>query len=272
VLFMAAVLANWGGYYGQRIYLTEARRMGLAVRAPHINYARREFSVAYIDGQPVLFMGLDQVRDLTRRTQTRIMQERPFHSLADFLARADPRPVEAENLIRSGALEELGSIPGLLRQLGGGKWRAGQLPLFGLDEPASKSDGQDWPLVEKMIAQEAILGVGVIAHPLELVEGQIAAAGALSTVEAAGRLGQRARVAGMRQTWQRNRAQGGEVVYRMELEDLEGMLEVLISAQVFSRHRSAFTGGTPFVVEGEVLLNQALGEPFIRAEKAWRLE
>ena len=27
--FLAAVLANWGGYYSQRVYLSEARRMGL---------------------------------------------------------------------------------------------------------------------------------------------------------------------------------------------------------------------------------------------------
>jgi DNA polymerase III alpha subunit len=26
--FMAAVLANWGGYYSQRVYLSEARRSG----------------------------------------------------------------------------------------------------------------------------------------------------------------------------------------------------------------------------------------------------
>jgi DNA polymerase III alpha subunit len=76
---MAAVLANWGGYYGQRVYLTEARRLGLALRPPHINHAWREFSVSYLDGQPVLFMGLDQVRDLTRRTQMRILVDAFAH-------------------------------------------------------------------------------------------------------------------------------------------------------------------------------------------------
>jgi len=60
--FMAAVLANWGGYYSQRVYMSEARRMGLAVRPPHINHSKREFSACYPDGSPVLYMGLDQVR------------------------------------------------------------------------------------------------------------------------------------------------------------------------------------------------------------------
>ena len=103
IFFMAAVLANWGGYYSQRVYLNEARRLGLNLREPHINHARREFSVQYLDGSPVLFMGLDQVRDLGARTQQRILQERPFHSLADFLVRVDPRAAEVENLIQIGA-------------------------------------------------------------------------------------------------------------------------------------------------------------------------
>ena len=43
--FMAAVLANWGGYYSQRVYLSEARRLGLTVRPPHVNFSRTSFQV-----------------------------------------------------------------------------------------------------------------------------------------------------------------------------------------------------------------------------------
>ena len=56
------------------------------------------------NGDTELYMGLNQVRDLTARTRKRILQERPYASLPDFLVRADPRPVEAENLARVGAL------------------------------------------------------------------------------------------------------------------------------------------------------------------------
>ncbi|MGH2524394.1 MAG: DNA polymerase III subunit alpha, partial [Anaerolineales bacterium] len=93
--FMASVLANWGGYYSQRVYLTEARRMGLQLRPPHVNHAQTQFSVIHSGDGPVLYMGLDQVKDLTRRTQERILRERPFRSWRDFLARADPRSQEA---------------------------------------------------------------------------------------------------------------------------------------------------------------------------------
>ena len=150
-------------------------------------------------------MGLDQVKELTQRTQAAIQRSRPFHSFADFLARVDPRPVEVENLVKVGALEGFGSIPALLHQLSHPGWQGGQLQLFSLDE----SPAEDWSLAEKVAAQEELLGVSVIAHPLELAAEKIAATGALTTLEAASRIGQRVRVAGMRMTWRRTPTSAG---------------------------------------------------------------
>jgi DNA polymerase III subunit alpha len=272
-VFMAAVLANWGGYYSQSVYLNEARRMGLKLLPPHVNFARREFSVHYLGGQPELVMGLDQVRDLTRRTQSRILRNRPFQSLPDFLARADPRPVEAENLVRVGALEGLGTIPQLLNQLQRGNWRRNQLPLFNLAEWGEGSTAvlEDWSLEEKVSAQEEVLGVGVDAHRLELVSSQIVASGAVTTLEAAAQLGRQVRVAGTQQTWRPSRTSQGERIYFMSLEDLEGMIDVLVPDDVYRRSRGVFSSRHPFVLEGMVNLDNARGEPFIRVEKAWRL-
>jgi DNA-directed DNA polymerase III PolC len=286
-LFMAGVLANWGGYYSQSVYLTEARRMGLALRPPHVNWAAREFSLRYgddlqqpapgLDGiaasQPALFMGLEQVRDLTRRTQERILGGRPFRTLDDFLARADPRPVEAENLAMVGALAGLGSIPAVLARLrsqGRPSGRApGQLPLFSL-EPAPPEPAEDWTLAEVVAAQEAILGVGVTAHRLELIPPEIIA-GAVTTLEAAAHLGQRVRIAGTRQSWTRSRTAQGKYVYYMSFEDLEGMLEVVIPAAVYHRNQKEISAHDPCLVEGTVELDRATGEPVIRAEKIARI-
>jgi DNA-directed DNA polymerase III PolC len=266
-LFMAAVLANWGGYYSQRVYLTEARRLGLGLGPPHINHALPEFSAQQIGDQPVLFMGLDQVRDLTRRTQARILKERPFHSLSDFLVRVDPRPQEAENLIQCGALEGLGTIPPMLAALKQERWGGGQLSLFQMPTAAEHADldDADWSLAQKVAAQEAILGVGLIAHPLELVAEQIAASGALSTLEAAGHPGERVLVAGMRQIWRRSRARNNQVIYFMTLEDLEGSLEVMISAETYRRSRSALSGPGPYLIEGMLEIDPDQGEPRLRA-------
>ncbi len=266
-LFMAAVLANWGGFYGQRAYLTEARRMGLTLRPPHVNHAQREFSLSYRDGEPVLFMGLNQVRELTRRTQKRILRQRPFSSLIDFLARVDPQPVEAENLARAGALAGMGSIPVLLRQIRLGGWRGGQLSLFSLDN----GEAEEWSLEERVAAQEAVLGVGVDAHILELHAAKIEAAGALTTLDAASQVGQRARVAGVKQTWHRWGAGRGNSETYMWLEDLDGMLEVVIPAEVYRRNEALLGGRGPYLLEGVIERDPSSGEPLLRAERVWGL-
>jgi DNA-directed DNA polymerase III PolC len=263
--FMAAVLANWGGYYSQRVYLTEARRMGLALRPPSVNHSRAEFSVSYAEGQPVLYMGLDQVRDLTRRAQERILRGRPFRSLDDFLTRIDPSKAEAENLIRAGAFEGLGAIPGLLARLKEGPWQLGQMSLFGW----KPEEGEEWSLSERMAAQEDVLGISVDAHPLELYAGQIAAAGALSTLEAAAHTG--VSVAGVRMAWRRSRAEKGGMMAFLTLEDLEGMLEVVIYPDVYRRIPDHLGASEPLLVRGVIETDPGRGEPLLRAERVERL-
>jgi DNA polymerase III subunit alpha len=266
--FMAAVLANWGGYYSQRVYMNEARRLGLKLRPPQVDHAEREFSVKLLEGEPVLFMGLDQVRELTQRTQNAILRNRPFSSLSDFVRRVDPRPVEAENLVRVGALDDFGRIPALLDRLEHEAGQGGQLSFFSIDEKPQ----DDWSLAQKVAAQEDLLGTGVIAHPLELVKEQIAAVGALTTVDAASRLEQHVRVAGVRQTWRRSLTTQGQPIYFMSLEDLEGMLDVVIKADVYRRSKAALDTGGPYIVEGLVDLDSRRGEPFIRAERVLALK
>jgi DNA polymerase-3 subunit alpha len=155
----------------------------------------------------------------------------------------------------------------LLRELKTGGGQPGQLALFGLPS----ADEPDWTLVERVAAQEELLGVGVDAHPLELVADRVAKSGALTCVAAAAKLGQKVRVAGVRQMWHRTPAQRRDYIYFMSLEDLEGMLDVVIFGDVYRKHRAAFETRGPFVIEGDVELDPGRGEPAIRAEKVWSL-
>ncbi len=259
--FMAAVLANWGGYYDQNTYLLEARRLGLPLHAPHINYSKPQFSVTYHDGAPHLYMGMEQLHDLGRATQQRILEQRPFVSLSDFLVRAFPRRAEARNLIQVGALEGLGTIPELLEELERGGWVRGQLPLFN----AEHQDLPDWTEQMKAAAQEQLLGVSLIAHPLDLHAAAMRAAGVQSTLEVASRFGQEVRVAGMRQSWRRVASSGGGYVYFMDLADLEGTLRVVIPGDVYTRGRSSFQEGQPILIEGRLEMARDSEEPVLRA-------
>jgi len=273
-VFMASVLANWGGYYSQRVYLTEARRLGLDIRPPHVNYSRAEFCVTYRDAKPILYMGLDQVRELTRRTQNRIQNERPYISLQDFIARVDPKRKELNNLIMVGALDGMGTIPSLLDEVSKPLKHNQQLPLFtfGVDtKRVDEWESEDWNLQQKVAAQEAILGTGVVAHPLELVRDEISAEGCISTETATGERGKRVRVAGMRQTWRRSRTSHGEYIYFLALEDLEGMLDVIILPNVYQNHRSELTTPGPYIIEGIIELDPATQITILRAERVMRL-
>ena len=261
--FMAAVLANWGGYYSQRVYLSEARRMGLKVRPPHVNYSFHNFSVQTISdtNEPALFMGLDQVKELTHKTIQRIMQQAPFISLDDFLTRVDPRPLEAENLACIGALEGLGRIPAILRRLQSGGWQQNQMSLFEWTDTSE----EDWTLEQKVAAQMEILGAGLDAHPLELAAEKIS--GASTTLEAVEKVGRRVTVAGVRQTSRRSRTAKGETMLFLTLEDLHGTLDVILFPDVYRTAKSALDSNLPFLITGIVEMDAKRGESYLKAEK-----
>ena len=262
--FMAGVLANWGGYYSQRVYLSEVRRLGIPLHGPDVNHSQSEFSVAYPQGEPVLYMGLDQVKDCTQRTIERIVQERPFHSLEEFLAKVDPRRGEAENLALVGALNELATIPQALKRMKGGEWTPGQMSLF----ESSLGNKEDWTVEQKVQAQQEILGVSVLAHPMDLVADQVKRTGALTTVEALEKTGERVRVAGVRMSSHRHRNSKGEWMAFITLEDLEGMLEAVVLPEIYRRYKNEVFSSQPMLLTGIMETDTSRGEPMLRVENA----
>ncbi|MDO9086335.1 MAG: DNA polymerase III subunit alpha [Anaerolineaceae bacterium] len=261
--FMVSVLANGGGYYSQRVYLSEVRRMGLVVHPPHINHSSYQFSVRYPQGQAVLYMGLDQVHGLTHQTQKRIKEERPFSNLNDFLSRVNPRRTEVENLIRCGGLDGFGNVPDMLNSITTGSWKKDQFSLFNWQNDSS----EDWSSAERSLAQEQILGVSVDVHPLELVRDQITAVGAISTADANYHVGESVVIAGLRLSSHRARTARGELMLFLSIEDLEGMMEVVFFPQVYHQYRQILRSSGPFLIRGVVEHNPEEGDLWMRAEK-----
>lgn len=124
--FLCARLQDWGGFHHPAVYIAEARRLGIVVRPPHVNHSGRKFTLAWLPGpgasaQPVLWMGLGQVRDLRSAAVRALLAERrrrPFADLRDLLARTALQSKEITHLIRCGALDGLGeSRAALLAEL-----------------------------------------------------------------------------------------------------------------------------------------------------------
>ena len=267
--FMAAVLANWGGYYSQRVYLGEARHMGLKVRPPHINHSAHNFTVKNLNGleERALFMGLNQVKELTQQTIQRMIRFAPFQSVEDFLTRVDPRAQEAENLARVGAMEGLGNIPSILRHLQSGAWQQNQMSLFGWTD----SGEEDWSLQQKVDAQLELLGVSIAAHPLELIADKLNGTGAISTVDAVARVGRRVTVAGVQQASHRTRTTRGDMLF-LSVEDLQGTLDAILFPEVYRQAKISISSAKPFVLTGVMETDTERGEPYLRVEKVVAVE
>ena len=185
--FLSARLADWGGFHHQSVYLAEARRLGIAVRPPHINHSRAQFTLAweqnYATRQPVLWMGLGQVRDLRRASVRAVVAERrkqPFRSATDLLNRVPLARKEWAHLIQAGALDGLGeSRSALLAEAGalhaGGD--GGQLSFTFVAQAVTAED-----VAQRLAWETRLLGMPISVHPLATVPGSQRPAMRLGTV------------------------------------------------------------------------------------------
>lgn len=107
---------------------------------------------------------------------------------------------------------------------------------------------------------------------MELFAAQLTQMTVISTVDAAGMEGETVRVAGIRQSMRRSRTARGEWMAFLSMEDMEGMLDVVIFPQTYQRFRSQLQDAAPLVIEGVMETAEGREEPYLRAERIWRLE
>lgn len=175
--FFCARLAEHGGYHHPAVYIAEARRLGLTIRPPHVNYSRSRFAMREKDEneRPILWMGLGQVRDLRRSSIMEIVRRRetgPFTSARDLLQRVSLQEKEIDHLVRCGALDGLGaSRQALLAEVKDMQrtGSANQLNLFGqtmMRVPEAE------PFVQQLRWERELLGWPMSGHPAALMTRQ----------------------------------------------------------------------------------------------------
>ena len=108
--FFAALLNHQRGMYPLRVYVDDARRHGLALRAPCVARGGAVWRWEPRDGGPgTLRCGLAAVRGLRGATLHAILAERAqgrFRDLADFASRVPANAPELEGLVLCGAFDE----------------------------------------------------------------------------------------------------------------------------------------------------------------------
>ena len=256
--FMAAVLANYGGFYATFAYVAEARRMGLGLVLPDVNTAGRSFEGA--DG--CVRIGLSQVGGLGAATCARLLAARtadgPFASQDELLARVGPQPKELEALIRAGGLDRLPD--GMTRPE---RMRAAALWARHRKDPAGGA-GALFPstAVRKpppapeydrrtMLLQEwETLDFLVSSHPLHLFADAIRAAGAVAARELPRHLDQRVRLIGWQVTQKPIRTRDGKPMMFLSFEDTTALYETVLFPQQYRRLAPWTLTRGPYLVEG----------------------
>jgi DNA polymerase III alpha subunit len=246
---MAARLAVWGGYYSPRVYMSEARRLGLAIRPPHVNHSREAFT---LEPPHTLCMGLDQVRELTRTTIESIGTQRPFDSLEDFLSRARPQHVEAVNLVKAGALEGLGNAGAMLALLEQTRWRGRRDAQMGLSFATPSFEARQPTLQERAAWERDVLGMPVSVHPLQLVAGELSRLSLTRSDQVGAHAGREVAMAGVRLAAHRFAGSQGEPMLLVDMEDEAGIYQVLWSGPVLTQRRALLASRDPVLIRGRV--------------------
>ena len=107
--FMHAFLESHTGYYAPRVYLEEARRMGVGILGPDINKSGAGYTLEHRERSNAIRIGLLLIKGMSQDTVDRALLSREsggaFLSLPDFLERTQANTDEAAALIQCGAFD-----------------------------------------------------------------------------------------------------------------------------------------------------------------------
>ena len=109
--FLAGVLTHDPGMYPKRLILDDARGLGIAILGLDVNRSGAAYSVERTDdGSYGIRLSLADVKGMSDAEMERIVERRPYSSLADFWHRAAVSQPIAERLVLAGAFDSVHGI------------------------------------------------------------------------------------------------------------------------------------------------------------------
>jgi len=259
--FMAAVISNQGGFYSTFAYVSEARRMGLAILTPDVTCSH----IRWTGRGNTLRVGLLSVRGLSAGTQSRIVSCRDrssYTGLADFLRRVRPDETEARALIHCGALDAFnpgGNRATLMWELAAWQASGTKKPvtrsLFP-DEPGDCNSGPP-PLppentLERLRREFAHLGFLCDRHPMELYADVLQKARTVRAVNLPRQIGKQVRLAAWLITGKKVRTKHGDAMEFLTFEDETGIVETTFFPKTYRRFAHMLDRGRPYLLTGKV--------------------
>jgi error-prone DNA polymerase len=257
--FCAALLNSQPmGFYSPSSLTADARRHGVLVRGPDVNRSRADADLEPAEdscGGVAVRLGLAGVRavgdDLAEVIEAERRAGGDYADLADLARRVRLTVPQAEALATAGAF----GCFGVDRRAA--LWAAGVVAAQRPTHLPGTAVGLEAPPLPGMTEAEVTIadvwatGISPDSHPIEHLRAGLAAGGAVPITALAGvEDGTRVRVGGLVTHRQRPATAGG--VTFLNLEDETGMLNVVCSPGLWTRHRRVAMGGPALVVRGRL--------------------
>ena len=273
VEFMAALLSSEMGDADKILrHLSECREKKIEVLPPDVNESQQDFAVV---GGKIRF-GLAAVKNVGLAAIQSILAAREekgdFTSLPDFCRKVDLRKVNKrviESLIKCGAFD---SISLQRAQLLAGleettEWAQelerersnSQMIMFGSLRPTGRHNEPslpgvpDWPEGQRLAFEKETLGFYLTGHPLTPYAATLRR---LATVDSQSIQGvpdgQEITIGGVVNALKEINTKKGDRMAFVTLEDLQGVVEVIIFSELFKNSSLLLKGEEPVFIKGRV--------------------
>jgi DNA polymerase-3 subunit alpha len=266
--FMAALLTSERGNQDKVVkYINECRDMGIAILPPDINSS----DVNFTPGANGIRFGLAAIKNVGETAITSIVANKPFTSLFDFCERVDLRTVNkrvVESLIKAGALDSIDVDRALLyanvdRAMDWGQRKqrekeVGQGGLFGAmpgggGEKMTLDAAEAWPEGLKLKHEKETLGFYITGHPLRKYAHEVKTYGNATTAVLSEKpSGFDIAIGGLVSSSRVMRTKKGDQMAVIQLEDWEGIVEVLIFPDTYAKTQRLLEIDAPIFVKGKL--------------------
>jgi len=258
--FMAAVLANGGGFYHPFAYVAEAMRMGLTVRPPDVNASR--FRTSGRDCE--VRIGFQFIKGFSNEAVTRLETARdsaPFRDVADLRARAGLASEDLRLLVKVGALDSIAvgmTRPMLLWAIDREAipLTAHRSPVTGDFFPQTGSKAppplREYDVDRRRRAEYELLGFTTDSHPMALYREQLERFRVVRSTALHRYVGRSVLCAGMLTTAKPVHTVKDEPMEFATFDDGDGLIEAVLFPDIYrSRGHVLFDQG-PFIFRGKV--------------------
>ena len=273
-------------------YVSTVRGRGIEVRQPDVNLSEEDFSVR--DG--AIRFGLGAVRGVGSNAVRAIIdarEEGSFGDLFDFCERVDLKRVNkkvVESLVKAGAFDSTGAQRDLLyasiesamdagsqaqRERDSGQMN--MLDMMGggvssrrtLPSPDSLASEDRWNENDRLAYEKEALGFYLTGHPLDRYANELSRFGS-ATTQSLERQGHRAKIAiaGIVSSLRERQLKSGKGrMAFVQLEDLEGSIEIVCFSSVYMEYEETIKADEPLLFRGSVQI-EGEGENVVRKVRA----